>query len=39
MKKIFIICSKAFYKDIPPIMEKLEEKGYEIILSNSYFNP
>lgn len=34
--KIFIICSKAFYKDIPPIKEKLEEKGHEIFLPNSY---
>ena len=25
MNKIFIICSKAFYKDIKPIKEKLEE--------------
>ena len=27
MNKIFIICSKAFYKDILPIKEKLEENG------------
>ena len=25
--KILIICSKAFYKDIAPIKEKLEEMG------------
>lgn len=37
--KIFIICSKAFYKDIPPIKEKLEAKGHEIFLPNSYDNP
>lgn len=30
MNKIFIICSKAFYKDIPPIKEKLEENGWEV---------
>lgn len=34
--KIFIICSKAFYKDIPPIKERLEAKGHEIFLPNSY---
>lgn len=37
--KIFIICSKAFYSYIPPIKEKLEEKGYEVKLPNSYYNP
>ena len=35
MNKIFIICSKAFYKDIPPIKEKLEEnldsESYKLI--------
>lgn len=37
--KILIICSKAFYKDIPPIKERLEAKGHEIFLPNSYDNP
>ena len=37
--KIFIICSKAFYGNIPPIKEKLEPKGHEIFLPNSYDNP
>ena len=37
--KIFIICSKAFYKDIPPIQKKLEEMGHEIFLPNSYYFP
>ena len=37
--KIFIICSKAFYGNIPPIKEKLEAKGHEIFLPNSYDNP
>ena len=37
--KIFIICSKAFYKDIPPIKEKLEAMGHTIILPNSYYEP
>ena len=37
--KIFIICSKAFYKDIPPIQQKLESMGHEIVLPNSYDNP
>jgi len=37
--KILIICSKAFYKDIAPIQQKLELKGHEISLPNSYHNP
>ena len=37
--KILIICSKAFYKDIAPIKEKLEQLGHEISLPNSYHNP
>lgn len=37
--KIFIICSKAFYGNILPIKEKLEAKGHEIFLPNSYDNP
>jgi len=28
--KILIICSKAFYKDIAPIKQKLEEMGHTI---------
>ena len=28
--KVFVICSKAFYKDIPPIKEKLEQMGHEV---------
>ena len=39
MNKIFIICSKAFYKDIPPIKEKLEENGWEVFLPHTYENP
>ena len=39
MKKIFVICSKAFYKDIPPIKEKLEENGWEVFLPHTYENP
>lgn len=39
MSKILIICSKAFYKDIPPIKEKLEKMGWEVELPNSYDNP
>lgn len=39
MKKIFVICSKAFYKDIPPIKEKLEEDGWEVFLPHTYENP
>lgn len=37
--KILIICSKAFYKDIAPIKEKLEKMGHSIELPNSYYNP
>ena len=35
--KILIICSKAFYKDIAPIKEKLEEMGHIVELPNSYY--
>lgn len=35
--RIFVICSKAFYKNIPPIKEKLEEMGHTIELPNSYY--
>lgn len=37
--KVFVICSKAFYKDIPPIKEKLEKMGHEVVLPNSYDTP
>ncbi len=37
--KIFIICSKAFYSNVPPIKEKLERAGYEITPPNSYDDP
>ncbi len=37
--KILIICSKAFYKDIAPIKEKLESMGHTIELPNSYYDP
>lgn len=37
--KILIICSKAFYKDIKPIKEKLEQMGHIIELPNSYYEP
>lgn len=36
--KILIICSKAFYKDIAPIKEKLEQMGHIIELPNSYYH-
>lgn len=39
MNKIFIICSKVFYKDIPPIKEKLEENGWDVFLPHTYENP
>lgn len=37
--KILIICSKAFYKDIEPIKEKLEEMKHIVELPNSYYEP
>ena len=37
--KILVICSKAFYSQIPPIQAKLEEMGHEIELPNSYYCP
>ncbi len=37
--KILIICSKAFYKDIAPIKEKLEEMGNIVELPNTYYEP
>ena len=37
--KIFIICSKAFYKDIEPIKAKLEEKSFNVTLPNCYDEP
>ena len=37
--KLFIICSKRFYKDIPNIKEKLEEKNIEVYLPNCYDDP
>ena len=37
--KILIICSKAFYKDIEPIKEKLEQNGHIVELPNSYYEP
>ena len=37
--KILIICSKAFYKDIAPIKEKLEQNGHVVELPNTYYEP
>ncbi len=37
--KLFLICSKAFYDQIPPIKAELEQLGHEITLPNSYDNP
>ena len=39
MKKIFVICSKAFYKDIKPIKEKLEENNWEVFVPWTYEKP
>lgn len=37
--KILIICSKAFYSEIPPIKEKLENMGHIVEVPNSYYEP
>ena len=37
--KIFIICSKAFYGNIPPIKSVLEDAGHIVALSNCYDDP
>ena len=37
--KIFIICSKAFYGEIKPIKDYLEEKGFEVAVPHTYLNP
>lgn len=39
MKKIWIVCSKHFYKYIPKIKIQLELMGYEVILPNFYYTP
>ena len=37
--KIFIIYSASFYDKISPIKNYLEEKGFEVLLPNTYDNP
>jgi hypothetical protein len=37
--KIFIICSKRFYRNIPEIQKILEEVGHDVVLPNSYDKP
>ena len=37
--KILIICSKKFYPEIAKIKKRLEKKGHEITLPNSYEEP
>ena len=37
--KILIVCSKVFYPRIKEIKDKLEEKGIEVFLPNTYDNP
>ena len=39
MKKIFVICSKAFYKDIKPIKETLEKNNWEVFVPWTYEKP
>lgn len=37
--KIFVICSKKFYDQIPPIEKKLKELGHTVLLPNCYDDP
>lgn len=37
--KIFIICSKQFYDQIPPIESKLKAAGHVVTLPNCYDDP
>ena len=37
--KILIICSKKFYPEIKEIKKKLEKRGHEVSLPNSYEDP
>jgi len=37
--KIFIICSKTFYSEIPEIKNKLESMGHAVTLPNCYDAP
>jgi len=37
--KILIVCSKKFYPEIKAIKKKLEKRGHEISLPNSYEDP
>lgn len=39
MKKIFIICSKAFFSKIDGIKPILEEKGFEVYVPHTYAHP
>lgn len=37
--KLFIITSASFYDKIAPIKEKLESKGFNLAMPNTYDNP
>jgi hypothetical protein len=37
--RVFIICSKRFYGNIPDIKSRLESNGHDVILPNCYDNP
>jgi len=37
--KIFIACSKHFYKEIPTIKDRLESMGHIVSMPNSYDEP
>ena len=37
--KIFIVCSKAFFKDLEPIKTYLEKNNFEVFLPHTYLHP
>ena len=37
--KLLLICSRAFYPQIPPVRAQLEAMGHTVELPNSYFDP
>ena len=37
--KIFIVCSKAFVKDLEPIKTYLEKNNFEVFLPHTYLHP
>lgn len=39
MKKIFLICSKAFYSHLPPVKEQLESMGWQVFVPFTHDDP